>query len=94
MSFLVDLKILAATVLTLAAQWPVPLRWIISARDLEASPPMPAVPVNVAPPLARVPARRRSDFLPAAGEATTTVTELETHVPSAAPLLPRPGERM
>jgi lipopolysaccharide/colanic/teichoic acid biosynthesis glycosyltransferase/carbonic anhydrase/acetyltransferase-like protein (isoleucine patch superfamily) len=33
-SFLVDLKILAATVLTLAGQWPAPLSWIIPSRDL------------------------------------------------------------
>jgi hypothetical protein len=100
MSFLVDLKILAATVLSLAAQWPVPLTWIISARDLEGSLPLPAVKASLAPPLARVarPTRRRSDFLPAEVETaeveTSTVADLETHVPSAAPLLPRPGERL
>jgi lipopolysaccharide/colanic/teichoic acid biosynthesis glycosyltransferase len=96
MSFLVDLKILAATVLSLAAQWPVPLTWIISARDLEGIPPMPAAAkASLAPPLARAarPTRRRSDFLPAEVE-TSTVADLETHVPSAAPLLPRPGERL
>lgn len=31
-SFLVDLKILAATVVTLAGQWPMPLGWIVSSR--------------------------------------------------------------
>jgi lipopolysaccharide/colanic/teichoic acid biosynthesis glycosyltransferase len=35
LSFLVDLKILAATVLTLGGQWPIPLSWIVSPRDLE-----------------------------------------------------------
>ena len=33
-SFLVDLKILAATVFTLAGQWPAPLSWIIPSRHL------------------------------------------------------------
>jgi lipopolysaccharide/colanic/teichoic acid biosynthesis glycosyltransferase len=33
-SFLVDLKILAATVFTLAGQWPAPLSWILSTRDV------------------------------------------------------------
>jgi lipopolysaccharide/colanic/teichoic acid biosynthesis glycosyltransferase len=37
MSLLVDLKILAATVVSLAGQWPVPVSWIISRRDLEAT---------------------------------------------------------
>ena len=32
MSFLVDLKILAATVLTLAGQWPAPVSWILPLR--------------------------------------------------------------
>jgi lipopolysaccharide/colanic/teichoic acid biosynthesis glycosyltransferase len=35
LSFVVDLKILAATVITLAGQWPVPLSWIVSSRRLE-----------------------------------------------------------
>jgi lipopolysaccharide/colanic/teichoic acid biosynthesis glycosyltransferase len=44
MSFLVDLKILAATLVTLAGQWPVPLSWIVSARRLAgmASAPLTA----------------------------------------------------
>jgi lipopolysaccharide/colanic/teichoic acid biosynthesis glycosyltransferase len=37
-SFIVDLKILAATVLTLAGQWPAPPSWILSPRDLEGIP--------------------------------------------------------
>jgi lipopolysaccharide/colanic/teichoic acid biosynthesis glycosyltransferase len=41
MSFPVDLKILAATVVTLAGQWPVPLSWIVSARRLQGTPPLP-----------------------------------------------------
>ncbi len=39
MSSLVDLKILIATVVSLAGQWPVPLSWIVSARDLEGASP-------------------------------------------------------
>jgi lipopolysaccharide/colanic/teichoic acid biosynthesis glycosyltransferase len=35
MSFLVDLKILVATVLTLGGQWPVPFSWIVPRRRLE-----------------------------------------------------------
>ena len=35
MSFLVDLKILAATLLTLGGHWPVPLSWIVSPRHVE-----------------------------------------------------------
>jgi lipopolysaccharide/colanic/teichoic acid biosynthesis glycosyltransferase len=35
LSLLVDLKILAATVLTLGGQWPIPLAWIVSPRHLE-----------------------------------------------------------
>jgi lipopolysaccharide/colanic/teichoic acid biosynthesis glycosyltransferase len=35
LSFLVDLKILAGTVLTLGGQWPIPLSWIVSPRHLE-----------------------------------------------------------
>jgi lipopolysaccharide/colanic/teichoic acid biosynthesis glycosyltransferase len=54
MSFLVDLKILVATVLSLAGQWPVPLSWIIAHGDPEhaeaptfASPrPAPVHPVS------------------------------------------------
>jgi lipopolysaccharide/colanic/teichoic acid biosynthesis glycosyltransferase len=38
MSLAVDLKILAATVLTLGGHWPVPFSWIV------ASSPMPAIP--------------------------------------------------
>jgi lipopolysaccharide/colanic/teichoic acid biosynthesis glycosyltransferase len=34
-SFLVDLKILAATAVTLGGQWPIPLPWIVSRRHLE-----------------------------------------------------------
>jgi lipopolysaccharide/colanic/teichoic acid biosynthesis glycosyltransferase len=34
-SFLVDLRILVATVLTLGGQWPAPLTWIVSPRQLE-----------------------------------------------------------
>jgi lipopolysaccharide/colanic/teichoic acid biosynthesis glycosyltransferase len=37
-SFLVDIKILAATVLSLAGQWPVPLSWILPTRDLAPAP--------------------------------------------------------
>jgi lipopolysaccharide/colanic/teichoic acid biosynthesis glycosyltransferase len=35
MSFLVDLNILVATVLSLGGQWPVPFSWIVSPRQLE-----------------------------------------------------------
>jgi lipopolysaccharide/colanic/teichoic acid biosynthesis glycosyltransferase len=35
MSFLVDLNILVATILTLGGQWPVPFSWIVSPRQLE-----------------------------------------------------------
>jgi lipopolysaccharide/colanic/teichoic acid biosynthesis glycosyltransferase len=35
LSFLVDLKILTATVVTLGGQWPIPLSWIVSPRHLE-----------------------------------------------------------
>jgi lipopolysaccharide/colanic/teichoic acid biosynthesis glycosyltransferase len=42
MSFLVDLKILAATVVTLAGQWPMPLSWILSRRRLDGISEMPA----------------------------------------------------
>jgi lipopolysaccharide/colanic/teichoic acid biosynthesis glycosyltransferase len=41
MSFLVDLKILAATLVTLAGQWPVPLPWIVPARRLAGTTPVP-----------------------------------------------------
>jgi lipopolysaccharide/colanic/teichoic acid biosynthesis glycosyltransferase len=34
-SFLVDLKILAATAVSLGGQWPIPLPWIVSRRHLE-----------------------------------------------------------
>jgi lipopolysaccharide/colanic/teichoic acid biosynthesis glycosyltransferase len=56
-SFLVDLKILAATVLTLAGQWPVPLSWIIRPRDLA-----PASPGGMAS-TTRVPNLSRSEGL-------------------------------
>jgi lipopolysaccharide/colanic/teichoic acid biosynthesis glycosyltransferase len=36
MSFVVDLKILAATVFSLAGQWPVPSSWIVSAPEVES----------------------------------------------------------
>ena len=38
MSLLVDMKILAATVLTLGGHWPVPCSWIVSPRELEGIP--------------------------------------------------------
>ena len=41
MSFLVDLKILAATVVTLAGQWPAPFAWIVSPCHIEKIPPIP-----------------------------------------------------
>ena len=57
MSFLVDLKILAATVLTLAGQWPVPLSWIVPSRDLEGEPRNPvAVKMRSAPEAGAEPA--------------------------------------
>jgi lipopolysaccharide/colanic/teichoic acid biosynthesis glycosyltransferase len=42
MSFAVDLRIITATVFSLAGQWPVPLAWIVSSRELEgnAHPPV------------------------------------------------------
>jgi hypothetical protein len=46
MSFLVDLKILAATVVSLGGQWPIPLSWIVSPRRLEGA--------SQAPPTAQV----------------------------------------
>jgi lipopolysaccharide/colanic/teichoic acid biosynthesis glycosyltransferase len=36
-SFAVDLKILAATVLTLAGQWPTPFSWIVSTREVDTA---------------------------------------------------------
>jgi len=56
-SFLVDLKIIAATVLSLAGQWPVPLSWIIPSRDLA-----PAYPGGMAA-TTRVPDLSRSEGL-------------------------------
>jgi lipopolysaccharide/colanic/teichoic acid biosynthesis glycosyltransferase len=45
-SFPVDVKILAATVLSLAGQWPVPLSWIIPSRDLAPAGSMaPTTPI-------------------------------------------------
>jgi lipopolysaccharide/colanic/teichoic acid biosynthesis glycosyltransferase len=43
MSFLVDLKILAATVVTLAGQWPFPITWIVSRRNLDGISERPPV---------------------------------------------------
>ena len=37
LSFLVDLKILAATAVTLGGHWPAPLAWILSSRHRDAS---------------------------------------------------------
>jgi lipopolysaccharide/colanic/teichoic acid biosynthesis glycosyltransferase len=55
MSFAVDLKILAATVLSLGGQWPVPLSWIIprAEEDGAARSPLP-VALRDAPPLTAV----------------------------------------
>ena len=51
MSFAVDLKILAATVLSLGGQWPVPLAWIVPRADEDgATRPLP-VTLRDAPPL-------------------------------------------
>jgi lipopolysaccharide/colanic/teichoic acid biosynthesis glycosyltransferase len=57
MSFVVDLKILAATVVTLAGQWPAPFAWIVSPCHIEKIPPMPVaaaarspVPSRMGPP--------------------------------------------
>jgi lipopolysaccharide/colanic/teichoic acid biosynthesis glycosyltransferase len=55
MSFAVDLKILAATVLSLGGQWPVPLAWILPRADEDgaARRPLP-VALRDAPPLTAV----------------------------------------
>ena len=53
MSFAVDLKILAATLLSLGGQWPVPRAWIVGADD-EAARPLPPVALRDAPPLTAV----------------------------------------
>jgi lipopolysaccharide/colanic/teichoic acid biosynthesis glycosyltransferase/carbonic anhydrase/acetyltransferase-like protein (isoleucine patch superfamily) len=50
MSFLVDLKILAATLFSLAGQWPVPLAWIVSLHEPEGAPPVPPSPSGLRVP--------------------------------------------
>lgn len=57
MSFAVDLKILAATALTLGGKWPVPLRWIIESPPTQASQRM------------REPGKMADSVLPATPEA-------------------------
>ena len=52
MSFAVDLKILAATLLSLGGQWPVPLAWIVRADDDAGARQAPPVALRDAPPLA------------------------------------------
>jgi lipopolysaccharide/colanic/teichoic acid biosynthesis glycosyltransferase len=54
MSFLVDLKILAATVATLAGQWPTPFSWIVPARRGEGIAQAPAITKPRCPPAATV----------------------------------------
>jgi len=70
MSFVVDMKILAATVLSLAAQWPVPLGWILSSRDAEAAAPAaaPAVDRAVVRTFVTPDARNAALVLPRPGE--------------------------
>jgi len=52
-SFFVDLKIIAATVLTLAGQWPAPVSWIIPSRDLAPAWPGGLAPTTPVPNLSR-----------------------------------------
>jgi lipopolysaccharide/colanic/teichoic acid biosynthesis glycosyltransferase len=47
-SFLVDLKILAATLLTLGGKWPVPLSWIVSKAAEQSEQPPAAVKIRSA----------------------------------------------
>jgi hypothetical protein len=54
MSFFVDLKILIATVLSLAGQWPVPLSWIVSLRPEKGAAPASVAVRAVAEPKAAV----------------------------------------
>jgi len=59
MSFIVDLKILAATALTLAGQWPAPVSWILSPRHSAGVPKAPSMTAPSDPPPGGMGARER-----------------------------------
>jgi lipopolysaccharide/colanic/teichoic acid biosynthesis glycosyltransferase len=69
MSFVVDMKILAATLMSLAAQWPVPLHWIVAAGEPEPIPlAVPAAEPSTVPAFVTRDARSAALALPRPGE--------------------------